>query len=47
VLQDATLVRPRDSRPIHYGKRGQHSETFGYLLTEMQALHRAHPGAQW
>lgn len=47
VLQDATLSRPRDTRPIQYGKRGQHGEAFGYLVTEMQALHRAHPGARW
>lgn len=47
VLREATLTRPRDTRPIHYGKRGQHGEAFGYLLTEMQSLHRAHPGARW
>ena len=47
VLQDATLSRPRDTRPIHYGKRGQHGEALGYLVTEMQALHRPHPGARW
>jgi len=47
VLHEATLTRPRDARPIHYGKRGQHGEAFDRLLTEMQALHRAHPGARW
>lgn len=47
VLQEATLTRPRDAHPIHYGKRGQHGEAFDHLLTEMQALHRAHPGARW
>lgn len=47
VLAEATLTRPRDTRPIHQGKRGQHGESFGHLLTEMQALHRAHPGARW
>lgn len=47
VLDEATLTRPRDARPIHYGKRGQHGEAFDRLLTEMQALHRAHPGARW
>jgi ring-1,2-phenylacetyl-CoA epoxidase subunit PaaC len=47
VLQEATLTRPRDATTLHYGKRGQHGEAFGYLLTEMQSLHRAHPGARW
>ena len=30
-----------------YGKQGRHSEHLGYLLAEMQSLHRAHPGATW
>lgn len=47
VLREATLARPRDTQPIHYGKRGQHGEAFGHLLIGMQALHRAHPGARW
>lgn len=29
------------------GKQGLHSEHLGYLLAEMQVLHRAHPGAKW
>ncbi len=29
------------------GKRGRHSEHLGYLLAEMQHLHRSHPGAAW
>jgi ring-1,2-phenylacetyl-CoA epoxidase subunit PaaC len=29
------------------GRRGQHSEYLGYLLTEMQVLARRHPGASW
>jgi ring-1,2-phenylacetyl-CoA epoxidase subunit PaaC len=24
-----------------------HTEAFGYLLAEMQHLHRSHPGASW
>jgi ring-1,2-phenylacetyl-CoA epoxidase subunit PaaC len=47
VLAQATLRRPPDTRPIHYGKRGQHGEALGRLLAEMQSLHRAHPGAKW
>ena len=29
------------------GKKGLHSEALGYILAEMQSLHRAHPGAVW
>jgi ring-1,2-phenylacetyl-CoA epoxidase subunit PaaC len=47
VLQEATLRRPLDVPYKWHGKRGQHSEHLGYLLAEMQSLHRAHPGAVW
>ena len=47
VLAGATLRRPADV-PYHwYGKQGRHSEHLGYLLTELQYLQRAHPGASW
>ena len=29
------------------GGRGLHTEHLGYLLAEMQHLHRVHPGATW
>jgi ring-1,2-phenylacetyl-CoA epoxidase subunit PaaC len=29
------------------GKKGQHSEYLGYILSEMQSLARAHPDARW
>ncbi|MGF1465148.1 MAG: 1,2-phenylacetyl-CoA epoxidase subunit PaaC [Sandaracinaceae bacterium] len=29
------------------GRAGQHTEHLGYLLAEMQFLHRAYPGARW
>jgi ring-1,2-phenylacetyl-CoA epoxidase subunit PaaC len=29
------------------GRRGIHTEAFGYLLAEMQHLHRSHPGVSW
>ena len=29
------------------GKSGLHSEHLGYILAEMQILHRSHPGAKW
>ena len=47
VLRQATLARPADAPFPWYGKQGRHSEHLGYLLAEMQALHRAHPGATW
>ena len=47
VLQEATLQRPPDVPYKWHGKSGQHTEHLGYLLAEMQALHRAHPGATW
>lgn len=47
LLADATLRRP-DDRPFRwFGKRGQHSEHFGHLLSEMQYLQRTYPGARW
>ena len=48
VLDEATLARPDGLRtPPGGGRRGIHTEALGYLLAEMQHLHRAHPGASW
>jgi ring-1,2-phenylacetyl-CoA epoxidase subunit PaaC len=47
VLLRATLTRPPASQFHWFGKQGRHSEHLGYLLAEMQSLHRAHPGATW
>jgi ring-1,2-phenylacetyl-CoA epoxidase subunit PaaC len=48
VLAEATLERPEGPRtPPGGGRRGIHTEAMGYLLAEMQSLHRAHPGATW
>jgi ring-1,2-phenylacetyl-CoA epoxidase subunit PaaC len=47
VLAEATLERPPSAPFAWYGKQGRHGEHLGYLLAEMQALHRAHPGATW
>jgi len=47
TLAQATLVRPAPASFGWYGKQGRHSEHLGYLLAEMQSLHRAHPGATW
>jgi ring-1,2-phenylacetyl-CoA epoxidase subunit PaaC len=47
VFREATLKRPPDTPYTWHGKRGVHSEHLGYLLAEMQFLHRAYPGAAW
>ena len=47
TLARATLSQPADTPFPWYGKQGRHSEHLGYLLAEMQSLHRAHPGATW
>jgi ring-1,2-phenylacetyl-CoA epoxidase subunit PaaC len=47
VLAEATLLRPADRPYTWFGKRGEHSEHLGYLLTEMQYLQRAYPRARW
>jgi ring-1,2-phenylacetyl-CoA epoxidase subunit PaaC len=48
TLAAATLTVPEDgSWHPSGGRRGEHTEDLGYLLAEMQSLHRAHPGATW
>jgi ring-1,2-phenylacetyl-CoA epoxidase subunit PaaC len=47
VLAEATLTVPETSWRPTGGRSGRHTEAFGYLLAEMQHLHRAHPGASW
>jgi ring-1,2-phenylacetyl-CoA epoxidase subunit PaaC len=47
ILSEATLSRPKDRPHSWHGKRGQHSEHLGYILTEMQHLQRTYPGARW
>jgi ring-1,2-phenylacetyl-CoA epoxidase subunit PaaC len=47
VFARATLRRPADDWAPAGGRRGVHTEALSELLTEMQVLHRAHPGARW
>ncbi|HLF40489.1 MAG TPA: 1,2-phenylacetyl-CoA epoxidase subunit PaaC [Acidimicrobiia bacterium] len=47
ILAEATLERPADDWRPSGGRRGIHTEHLGFLLAEMQSLHRAHPGARW
>jgi ring-1,2-phenylacetyl-CoA epoxidase subunit PaaC len=47
VVSEATLDMPDAPPRITGGRRGRHTEMFGYLLAEMQHLHRSYPGATW
>lgn len=47
ALAEATLDRPADTPFVSTGKLGLHSEYLGFVLSEMQGLARAHPGARW
>jgi ring-1,2-phenylacetyl-CoA epoxidase subunit PaaC len=47
VLAEATLTWPEVAQRPAGGRRGIHTEAMGYLLAEMQHLHRSHPGARW
>ena len=48
VVAQATLSMPDEPRwRSRGGREGVHSETMGYLLAEMQHIHRSHPGAKW
>ena len=47
VLVEATLTRPRDSYMQTGGRVGRHSEHLGHILSELQFLQRAYPGATW
>ncbi|MFE9744734.1 1,2-phenylacetyl-CoA epoxidase subunit PaaC [Saccharothrix saharensis] len=51
VLAAAGLTRPADVPAARVnglaGRDGVHTEAFGYLLAELQHLHRSLPGAKW
>lgn len=47
ALHEATLQIPETTHVRRGGKTGAHSEHLGYILTEMQFLQRAYPGAVW
>lgn len=47
VLEDAMLDQPKPRRAARGGRLGHHSEHLGHLLSEMQFLQRAYPGANW
>ena len=47
VLADAGLETPPARRPVLGGRAGRHSEHLGHMLSQMQFLQRAYPGATW
>jgi ring-1,2-phenylacetyl-CoA epoxidase subunit PaaC len=44
---DATIDVPADGVMQTGGRSGRHTETFSYLIGELQVVARAHPGATW
>ena len=46
-LKEATLTRPKDAYMKIGGRAGIHTEHLGHLLSDMQYLQRAYPGAKW
>ena len=47
ILAEATLKRPEDDWAVRGGRSGYHTENLGHLLTQMQFIHRSHPGCKW
>ena len=47
TLAEATLARPAPRRATTGGRIGRHSEHLGHLLSDLQFLQRAYPGATW
>lgn len=47
VLTQATLVVPGYVGHQRGGRQGNHTEHLGHMLTELQFVQRAYPGAQW
>jgi len=47
VLEVATLAVPARTPFLSRGKQGQHTESMGHLLTELQYLQRTYPGGTW
>jgi ring-1,2-phenylacetyl-CoA epoxidase subunit PaaC len=47
TFEEATLQVPAEGWYQSGGKQGKHSEHLGFILSDMQFLQRAHPGAKW
>ncbi len=47
IFTQAKLAVPRDEYPQTGGRKGLHTEDFGILLSQLQYMQRAYPGASW
>ena len=47
VLEEATLQIPTNNWKQEGGRKGLHSEHFGFILTELQYMQRAYPNMEW
>lgn len=47
IIDRATLTIPENVYMQSGGKKGQHTEHLGYILTELQYVQRAYPGLEW
>lgn len=47
ILIEATIERPEGEWRPSGGRDGRHTEALGYILAEMQHLHRSNPGVAW
>jgi ring-1,2-phenylacetyl-CoA epoxidase subunit PaaC len=47
VVNEATLVLPKNDWMQQGGRSGRHSEHLGHLLSELQSMPRTFPGATW
>jgi ring-1,2-phenylacetyl-CoA epoxidase subunit PaaC len=47
ALAEATLSVPKETWWPRGGREGLHTEAFGYLVAELQHLHRSLPGVEW
>ena len=47
IFAEATLPMPRNVFVQTGGKQGIHTEQLGFILTELQYMQRAYPGAKW
>lgn len=47
VLEESTLKTPESKWFQKGGKKGIHTEHFGYILSDMQYMQRAYPNMEW
>ncbi len=47
VFGQAKLLLPKNCTPFPGGRDGNHGESFGHLLAELQYMQRTYPGLSW